>query len=84
MRRSRSIYERALDVDPRNVTVWLKYVGMEMGLVASALPVMCLGLCLAHRGRQRLASPCPAMPYPCTPPPPPPPCSFLADVACRH
>ena len=28
--RSRSIYERALDVDHRNVAVWLKYAEMEM------------------------------------------------------
>lgn len=29
-KRSRSIYERALDVDHRNVTLWLKYAEMEM------------------------------------------------------
>lgn len=28
--RARSIYERALDVDYRNVTLWLKYAEMEM------------------------------------------------------
>lgn len=28
--RARSIYERALDVDHRNVTLWLKYAEMEM------------------------------------------------------
>lgn len=28
--RSRSIYERALDVEHRNVTLWLKYAEMEM------------------------------------------------------
>lgn len=28
--RARSVYERALEVDPRNVTLWLKYVLMEM------------------------------------------------------
>lgn len=27
---SRSIYERALDVDHRNITLWLKYTEMEM------------------------------------------------------
>lgn len=26
----RSIYERALDVDHRNITLWLKYTEMEM------------------------------------------------------
>ena len=26
----RSVYERAIDVDHRNVTVWLKYAEMEM------------------------------------------------------
>uniref|UniRef100_A0AAR2LQ72 Crooked neck-like protein 1 n=1 Tax=Pygocentrus nattereri TaxID=42514 RepID=A0AAR2LQ72_PYGNA len=30
IQRSRSIYERALDVDHRNVTLWLKYAEMEM------------------------------------------------------
>lgn len=30
MQRARSIYERALDVDHRNVTIWLKYSEMEM------------------------------------------------------
>jgi HAT (Half-A-TPR) repeat len=28
--RARSIYERALDVDHRNITLWLKYTEMEM------------------------------------------------------
>lgn len=28
--RARSIYERALDVDHRNITIWLKYAEMEM------------------------------------------------------
>lgn len=28
--RARSIYERALDVDHRNITLWLKYAEMEM------------------------------------------------------
>jgi len=28
--RSRSIYERALDVDHRNIALWLKYAEMEM------------------------------------------------------
>jgi len=28
--RSRNVYERALDVDYKNVTVWLKYAEMEM------------------------------------------------------
>jgi hypothetical protein len=28
--RARSIYERALDVDYRNITLWLKYAEMEM------------------------------------------------------
>lgn len=28
--RARSIYERALDVEHRNVTLWLKYAEMEM------------------------------------------------------
>ena len=28
--RARSIYERAIDVDPRNVTYWLRYAEMEM------------------------------------------------------
>lgn len=28
--RARSIYERALEVDYRNVTIWLKYAEMEM------------------------------------------------------
>lgn len=28
--RARSIYERALDVDHRNVTLWLKYAEIEM------------------------------------------------------
>ena len=28
--RARSVYERALDVDHRNITVWLKYAEMEM------------------------------------------------------
>jgi len=27
---ARSVYERALDVDGRNATVWLKYAEMEM------------------------------------------------------
>lgn len=26
----RSVYERALDVDHRNITLWLKYTEMEM------------------------------------------------------
>ena len=26
----RSVYERAIDVDHRNITVWLKYAEMEM------------------------------------------------------
>ncbi|XP_077138912.1 crooked neck-like protein 1 [Ranitomeya variabilis] len=30
VQRSRSIYERALDVDHRNITLWLKYAEMEM------------------------------------------------------
>ncbi|NWT65678.1 CRNL1 protein, partial [Prunella himalayana] len=30
IQRARSIYERALDVDYRNVTLWLKYAEMEM------------------------------------------------------
>ncbi|XP_069464176.1 crooked neck-like protein 1 [Ambystoma mexicanum] len=30
VQRSRSIYERALDVDYRNITLWLKYAEMEM------------------------------------------------------
>ncbi|XP_003971475.2 crooked neck-like protein 1 [Takifugu rubripes] len=30
VQRSRSIYERALDVEHRNVTLWLKYAEMEM------------------------------------------------------
>ena len=28
--RARSVFERALDVDHRTVTVWLKYAEMEM------------------------------------------------------
>lgn len=28
--RARSIYERALDVDHRNITLWLKYTELEM------------------------------------------------------
>ena len=28
--RARSIYERSLDVDHRNITIWLKYAEMEM------------------------------------------------------
>jgi crooked neck len=28
--RARSIYERALDVDHRNITLWLRYSEMEM------------------------------------------------------
>lgn len=28
--RARSIYERALDVDHRNIALWLKYAEMEM------------------------------------------------------
>jgi len=28
--RARSVYERALDIDHRNITVWLKYAEMEM------------------------------------------------------
>lgn len=28
--RARSIYERALDVEHRNITLWLKYAEMEM------------------------------------------------------
>lgn len=28
--RARSVYERALDFEPRNQTIWLKYVEMEM------------------------------------------------------
>jgi tetratricopeptide (TPR) repeat protein len=28
--RARSIYERALDVDHRNITLWLRYTEMEM------------------------------------------------------
>lgn len=27
---NRSVYERALDVDHRNITLWLKYAEMEM------------------------------------------------------
>lgn len=30
LHRARSIYERALDVDHRNITLWLKYAEMEM------------------------------------------------------
>ena len=30
MSRARSVYERALDVDHRNITVWLKYAELEM------------------------------------------------------
>lgn len=30
LHRSRSIYERGLDVDHRNITLWLKYAEMEM------------------------------------------------------
>jgi crooked neck len=30
IQRSRSVFERALDVDHRNVTVWLQYAEMEM------------------------------------------------------
>jgi hypothetical protein len=28
--RARSIYERAIDVDYRNITIWIKYAEMEM------------------------------------------------------
>lgn len=28
--RARSVFERGLDVDHRNITVWLKYAEMEM------------------------------------------------------
>lgn len=31
--RARSVYERALDVDHRTITVWLKYAEMEMRFV---------------------------------------------------
>jgi len=30
IQRARSVYERALDVDHRTITVWLKYSEMEM------------------------------------------------------
>lgn len=30
IQRARSIWERALDVDHRNITIWLKYTEMEM------------------------------------------------------
>jgi len=30
IQRTRSVYERALDVDHRNVTIWLRYAEMEM------------------------------------------------------
>jgi crooked neck len=30
LNRARSIWERALDVDPRNQSLWLKYAEMEM------------------------------------------------------
>jgi len=29
-RRARSIFERALEVDPSNIGVWMKYIEMEM------------------------------------------------------
>jgi crooked neck len=29
-KRSRSIFERAIDVDYQNITLWLKYTEMEM------------------------------------------------------
>ena len=32
VQRARSVYERALDVDHRTITVWLKYAEMEMRL----------------------------------------------------
>ena len=28
--RARSVYERALDIDHRNITLWLKYAELEM------------------------------------------------------
>jgi len=31
--RARSVYERSLDIDHRNITVWLKYAEMEMRYV---------------------------------------------------
>lgn len=30
LQRSRSIFERGLDIDHRNITVWLQYAEMEM------------------------------------------------------
>lgn len=30
IQRTRSVYERALDIDHRNVTLWLRYAEMEM------------------------------------------------------
>jgi crooked neck len=30
IQRARSVYERALDVDHRNITLWLRYAEMEM------------------------------------------------------
>lgn len=33
MQRARSVFERALDVDHRSITLWLQYAEMEMRLV---------------------------------------------------
>ena len=30
IQRARSVFERGLDVDHRNITMWLKYAEMEM------------------------------------------------------
>lgn len=39
IQRARSIWERALDIDYRNIAIWLKYAEMEMREYLAVLPV---------------------------------------------